>query len=48
MDAVYAPDCDRSIRFDDPEIGVDWGVTEPILSEKDLKAPLLAESDADF
>lgn len=48
VDAVYAPDCDRSIRFDDPEIGVDWGVTEPILSEKDLKAPLLAESDADF
>lgn len=48
VDAVYAPDCDRSIRFDDPEIGVDWGITEPILSEKDLKAPLLAESDADF
>ncbi len=48
VDAVYAPDCDRSIRFDDPEIGVDWGVTEPILSEKDLKAPLLADSDADF
>ena len=48
VDAVYAPDCDRSIRFDDPEIGVDWGVTEPILSEKDLKAPLLKDSDADF
>lgn len=48
VDAVYAPDCDRSIRFDDPEIGVDWGITEPILSEKDLKAPLLKDSDADF
>ena len=48
VDAVYAPDCDRSIRFDDPEIGVDWGVTEPILSEKDLKAPLLKDSDAEF
>lgn len=48
VDAVYAPDCDRSIRFDDPEIGVDWGITDPILSEKDLKAPLLADSDADF
>ena len=48
VDAVYAPDCDRSIRFDDPEIGVDWGVTEPILSEKDLNAPLLKDSDADF
>ncbi|MEG0914408.1 MAG: dTDP-4-dehydrorhamnose 3,5-epimerase, partial [Christensenellaceae bacterium] len=39
VDAVYAPQCDRSIRFDDPEIGVDWGTANPILSEKDLKAP---------
>ncbi|MEG2361148.1 MAG: dTDP-4-dehydrorhamnose 3,5-epimerase, partial [Christensenella sp.] len=39
VDAVYAPQCDRSIRFDDPEIGVDWGIANPILSEKDLKAP---------
>ncbi|MBC5647424.1 dTDP-4-dehydrorhamnose 3,5-epimerase [Christensenella tenuis] len=48
VDAVYAPECDRSIRFDDPEIGVDWGISEPVLSEKDLRAPLLADSDADF
>ncbi|MEG1473442.1 MAG: dTDP-4-dehydrorhamnose 3,5-epimerase [Christensenella sp.] len=48
VDAVYAPQCDRSIRFDDPEIGVDWGIANPILSEKDLKAPLLADSDCDF
>ena len=48
VDAVYAPECDRSIRFDDPEIGVEWGIADPVLSEKDLKAPLLADSDADF
>lgn len=48
VDAVYAPECDRSIRFDDPEIGVEWGITDPVLSEKDLRAPLLADSDADF
>lgn len=48
VDEYYAPECDRSIRFDDPEIGVDWGVKEPILSQKDLKAPKLAESDVDF
>ncbi|MEG1991429.1 MAG: dTDP-4-dehydrorhamnose 3,5-epimerase, partial [Christensenella sp.] len=48
VDTVYAPQCDRSIRFDDPEIGVDWGIANPILSEKDLKAPLLADSDCDF
>ena len=48
VDAVYAPECDRSIRFDDAEIGVEWGIADPVLSEKDLKAPLLADSDADF
>lgn len=48
VDEYYAPECDRSIRFDDPEIGVDWGILDPILSEKDLKAPLLKDSDVDF
>ncbi|MEA5003579.1 MAG: dTDP-4-dehydrorhamnose 3,5-epimerase [Christensenella sp.] len=48
VDAVYSPECDRSIRFDDPQIGVDWGIENPILSEKDLQAPLLADSDVDF
>ena len=48
VDEYYAPECDRSIRFDDPEIGVNWGIEDPILSEKDLKAPLLKDSDVDF
>ncbi len=48
VDEVYSAECDRSIRFDDPQIGVDWGIGDPVLSEKDLKAPLLADSDADF
>ncbi|MBV1758118.1 MAG: dTDP-4-dehydrorhamnose reductase [Dethiosulfatibacter sp.] len=48
VDEYYAPECDRSIRFDDPEIGVEWGIEDPILSEKDLSAPLLKESDVDF
>jgi dTDP-4-dehydrorhamnose 3,5-epimerase len=48
VDEFYSPECDRSIRFDDPEIGVDWGISDPILSEKDLKAPLLCDSDVDF
>ena len=48
VDEYYAPECDRSIRFDDPEIGVDWGIEDPILSEKDLNAPLLKDSDVDF
>lgn len=48
VDEYYAPECDRSVRFDDPEIGVNWGVTDPILSKKDLSAPLLKDSDVDF
>lgn len=48
VDNYYAPECDRSVRFDDPEIGVDWGVENPVLSQKDLKAPLLKDSDVDF
>ncbi len=48
VDNFYAPDCDRSIRFDDPEIGVDWGVLNPILSEKDRTASVLRNSDCNF
>ena len=48
VDNYYSKDCDRSIRFDDPKINVDWGISKPILSDKDLSAPLLAESDCNF
>ena len=42
-DNYYAPEADGGIRWNDPEIGVDWGVEEPILSAKDEKNPLLKE-----
>ena len=42
-DNYYAPECDGNIRYDDPEIGIDWGLGEFILSEKDQRAPLLRE-----
>ena len=48
VDEYYSPENDRSIRFDDPEFGIDWGIENPILSDKDLQAPLLLESDANF
>lgn len=48
VDEYYSPENDRSIRFDDPEINVDWGIENPILSDKDLNAPMLSESDANF
>ena len=42
-DNYYAPECDGNIRWDDPEIGVDWGMEPVILSDKDRTAPLLRE-----
>lgn len=45
----YAPECDGAVRFDDPEIGIDWGLEgDAILSEKDAKAPLMADFDSPF
>jgi dTDP-4-dehydrorhamnose 3,5-epimerase len=44
---VYAKDCERSIRWDDPAIGIRWplpaGLAQPLLASKDAQAPLLAE-----
>lgn len=48
VDNPYSPENDRSIRFDDSSIGVDWGITDPILSDKDKNAPLLIDSDCNF
>ena len=44
---LYAPKHERSIRFDDPAIGIDWRVPADgiTLSDKDRKAPLLADAD---
>ena len=42
-DNYYAPQADGGIRWNDPDIGVDWGITEPILSDKDTKNPFFKE-----
>ena len=46
----YAPECDGAIRFDDPDIGIDWGISpdQAVLSEKDAAAPLLKDFDSPF
>ena len=48
VDEYYSKDHDRSICFDDKQIGVEWGISDPVLSEKDKNAPLLCDSDIDF
>ncbi|QYJ16108.1 dTDP-4-dehydrorhamnose 3,5-epimerase [Rubrobacter xylanophilus DSM 9941] len=39
----YAPECERTVLWNDPEIGIGWPVEEPVLSEKDQEAPTLRE-----
>lgn len=48
VDNHYNKEHDRVIRFDDPEIGIDWGNRDPILSEKDKSAPFLKDCDINF
>ena len=40
---TYHPECDGGIRWDDPELGITWPVAEPLLSDKDMKQPLLKD-----
>ena len=43
--ALYEPHAERSIRFDDPDLGIDWPVDsdDAVLSDKDAAAPSFAE-----
>ena len=55
-DAVFSYKCtnyyskkdEQAIRYDDPELNIDWMVENPIVSEKDLKAKFFKEIDKDF
>ena len=43
VDAPYHPEAENGIRFDDPDLGIDWQVDNPILSEKDQKLSFLKD-----
>ncbi|RYF31432.1 MAG: dTDP-4-dehydrorhamnose 3,5-epimerase [Comamonadaceae bacterium] len=45
--AQYDRQADASVRWDDSTIGIDWPVSQPLLSEKDAAAPLLRDIPAD-
>ncbi len=47
-DNFYAPEADGGIRWNDPELAVDWGIEEPILSDKDSKSPWLKDAVTGF
>ncbi|KHQ50150.1 dTDP-4-dehydrorhamnose 3,5-epimerase [Mameliella alba] len=46
----YAPGTEGAVRFDDPGIGIDWGIDSAaaVLSEKDAAAPALKEIESPF
>ena len=48
VDDYYSPENDRSVCFCDEVFGIDWGIENPILSEKDIKAPKFCDSDVRF
>ncbi|MGH9456144.1 MAG: dTDP-4-dehydrorhamnose 3,5-epimerase [Thermoanaerobaculia bacterium] len=41
---IWRKEVDRSILWNDPAIGIEWPVSEPVLSEKDAKAPRLSHA----
>ena len=41
----YHPEDEAGIRWNDPQLNIDWQVESPILSEKDKKLPMLSEID---
>ena len=41
----YFPDYERAIRWDDPDLAIDWPIQEPILSERDASCPLLRDAE---
>lgn len=46
---IYAPECDGAVRWDDPDLGIDWGVgADAILSDKDAAAQAFADFDSPF
>ena len=42
----YAPDLERAVRWNDPAIGIEWGLAQgqAVVSDRDAQAPLLADA----
>jgi len=48
VSSPYDPETEAGIRWNDPEVGVEWPVDSPLLSQRDQSAPLLSEVAADL
>lgn len=47
-DDIYDKSTERVLKWNDPDVGIEWGISNPIVSEKDLNAPLLLDCDINF
>jgi dTDP-4-dehydrorhamnose 3,5-epimerase len=43
VSTYYDPELESGVAWDDPEIGIEWPIPDPVLSERDRSAPHLAE-----
>jgi len=48
VSAEYAPELDAGIVWNDPDIGIEWPIADPIVSPKDAKLPSLREAEGSF
>ena len=44
----YNPECESALLWNDPGLGIDWGIEAPILSDKDLKSQLFQDFKSPF
>jgi dTDP-4-dehydrorhamnose 3,5-epimerase len=45
---LYNRESENSIRWNDPDLNIDWGVENPVISDKDLQAPFFKALQSPF
>jgi dTDP-4-dehydrorhamnose 3,5-epimerase len=45
---VYNREAEMGFRWDDPDINIDWGISSPVISERDSRAPLFRDFVSPF
>ena len=48
LSSYYDPATEAGIAWDDPDVGIEWPVDDPVLSERDRNAPRLAQLPGDL